>query len=95
MNNLRKITIILLLACLSFPLFAQIEELKVYNLKSRIQAMENATYRILYYNGQQVCTYGDKPVFAMPKMQDMAIIPSAASIAVIDKKRKGVYLFMR
>lgn len=88
MNNLRKITIILLLACLSFPLFAQIEELKVYNLKSRIQAMENATYRILYYNGQQVCTYGDKPVFAMPKMQDMAIIPSAASIAVIDKKGK-------
>ncbi|MCC8153947.1 MAG: hypothetical protein LIP01_06860 [Tannerellaceae bacterium] len=48
--------------------------------------MENTSYRIMYYNGKDVCTYGDRIVFSLPKIRAMAVNPSAASIGVIDKK---------
>ncbi|MCD7938386.1 MAG: WD40 repeat domain-containing protein [Tannerellaceae bacterium] len=89
MNNLtrkKKIALIALMGCLASPLFAQVEELKVYNLKSKINHLENATYRVMYYNGKDVCTYGDRLVFTQPKMRTMALNPAASSIAVIDKK---------
>ncbi len=82
----KKVFLCIGIGVMSTSLFAQVEELKTYKAKRQITSVDNASYRVLYYNGKTVSTYNDNPMFAIEKMRGFSVIPSGATVAVVDKK---------
>ncbi|MCC8186111.1 MAG: WD40 repeat domain-containing protein [Bacteroides sp.] len=88
--TIQRIFLCLGMAVVSASLSAQVEELRTYKAKRKITSVSNASYRVLYYNGKGIHTYNDNLLFEVEKMREFAIIPSGASLAVLDKKGRVV-----